>query len=154
MDRTITEIRKHGERAFLALADVLILADQEHRSLLDCLVADYGAYTSLCDVSCSNDHPLPSSTLIQRLLGSGAEPNQIYKARTPWSCVLRDACKISADESIELQHKTELLSLWADIVQEFIDHNANPLENRNANNGNVSALHSLARCRTRIDNWS
>jgi hypothetical protein len=136
MNKTITEIRKHGERAFLALAaehplhsfvhqkllaDVLILPDQEHRSLLDCVVADYAAYASLCDVSRSNDHPLPNFTLIQRLLGSGANPNQVYKDRTPWTCVLRDAWKISADESIELGRKTELLSFWADIVHEFIN---------------------------------
>jgi len=151
-DKTVMEIRKRGERGFYAAAaeyplhsivqqkllnGMQILPEQEHRSLLDCAIADYAAYASLCDFSFGTSHPLPDIRFIRRLLESGEDPNQLYRGRTPWGCVLQEACKVSADDSIDTRLKSDLLSVWAEIVELFITHKANPYENRNAPNGNA-----------------
>ena len=122
---------------------VLALQDQGRRPFLDYLVMrDKKEF-----VHYQNESPLtpPDLALVKAALEHGADPNQKYGGMTPWQNLLnraREAAKTSPGSSGNYsldrpQSRERDMEQWADIVELFIKHGANPLEVQNSPTANA-----------------
>ncbi|TAQ86208.1 hypothetical protein B7494_g5468 [Chlorociboria aeruginascens] len=104
----------------------------EGRPILDYIIEDSRIYPSLCEPPASGNWALPSLRLIKILLDRGEDPNSHFKNSTTWARVLKEASKITSEGSIDDAQKNLILLHWAEIVEVFISHEADPLINRDS----------------------
>lgn len=84
---------------------------------------------------------LPHLTLVKAALEYGADPNQEYGGTTPWQSLLKRACEASKAFQVgsleRPQDRAFSMGRWADLVELFIQHGANPVEVQNSPRANA-----------------
>jgi hypothetical protein len=102
------------------------------RPILDYVIEDYEIYPSLGEVLEPLGMLVPSLALVRTLLARGENPNSKYNDTTTWTRLLDTASKVAKNPHMEDEHKSLLLGHWAQMVEAFIAHEADPLQNRNS----------------------
>jgi hypothetical protein len=144
-DEVLSQISKHGDSGFLNIAaryniqsfvqhklqtGAVVFPDHPNRPLLDSVVGEYQLFPSFCQRSESKEGRAPDLSFIRRLLKSGHDPNSSFAGRTAWERVLIETRRIVRDETSPEQRRRLLLH-WAQIIDEFIKHDADPYANKN-----------------------
>ncbi|RYO88064.1 hypothetical protein DL766_007115 [Monosporascus sp. MC13-8B] len=102
------------------------------RPLLDYVVEDYANYPSLSEPSGIEGVTLPSLRIIKALLARGEDPNFRFNDSTTWERVLDGASNAARAREMDDTPRQAIMSHWADIIEAFITHDADPLMNRNS----------------------
>lgn len=81
----------------------------------------------------------PNVDLIKASLEHGADPNQKYGKATPWQSLLKEALAASRafEGSWVVQDRSVVMGRWADVVELFLKHGADPLELQNSETANA-----------------
>ena len=126
LDEGAVALQDQGRRAFL---DYLVMRDKK----------EFAHY--------QNESPFtpPDFVLVKTALELGADPNQKYGGTTPWQNLLkraREAAGAATESpgsySVDRSRSGELgMGRWAEIVELFIKHGANPLEVQNSPTANA-----------------
>ena len=94
--------------------------DHDGRSLLDYTI-DW-QFIGTAEANRNHDNSLRHKRIIKLLLEKGADPNHGYATSTPWRNVLLRA----HDVSLSHASRPRSMKRWADVVDLYIQHGANP----------------------------